>query len=638
MTDLAVDTVHLGMDYDVALENYLSEKPRFRETMKQFTLGKIEEVVHPRQQDVGLDLKRIRRHAREEDWESMEPKKKRERTPLSFFVTYQQTFGKKLWRVKPNPAYWSSKSKKKMKRDELSLPLYKRGSLGDSNSKSSRALRRGQEALEVWDREMGIEDDWEDLAKEIEKEKGQNRSASGSSGILPPHDQSTTPIRDPSPTPSSLTSLEDLPSTSPADSPDSSVHQVRSPFDRASSSHNASLERNASLPQEASPSSDSPPARNESPDRHPSPTPSSLTSLEDLPSPSGSSSRPIDSSGSDALPLDRHASPPRIHSPKSPLPTSNPSTESAAPPKAPAFAKVSVVGCDLGTTQYVAGVVIREDHVQFWKQGSTDQTKRSIVDTKVGQADGKLSEESHLAQILTGADSHLSLSQSSKSEINENDRIPGQALPPGGLPILFSRSNDLDPTPPSPSLPPPSLRRETSSSSASKPSDQHPSNSHAQPSSHRLLSPSPQPPPPTPAVAVPAPPVNDQNGTVFLSDLSQLPAILQHGALPRLDKVHAVRRVGNKGFRKRHEASGARKLVNKLFPKPEKKGDKELVLFFIGKNDMTSSGGIGIGKGKDGLQAIVDAMKAVPHLEVLVLMVEESYTSMFCVNPDCGFK
>jgi len=53
---------------------------------------------------------------------------------------------------------------------------------------------------------------------------------------------------------------------------------------------------------------------------------------------------------------------------------------------------------------------------------------------------------------------------------------------------------------------------------------------------------------------------------------------------------------------------------------------------------MTSSGGIGIGKGKDGLQAIVDAMKAVPHLEVLVLMVEESYTSMFCVNPDCGFK
>ena len=457
MTDLAVDTVHLGMDYDVALENYLSEKPRFRETMKQFTLGKIKEVVHPRQQDVGLDLKRICRYAREEDWESMEPKKKRERTPLSFFVTYQRAVGsKKLWRVKPNPAYWSSKSKKKMKRDELSLPLYKRGSLGDSNSKSSRALQRGQEALEVWDREMGIEDDWEDLAKEIEKEKGQNRSASGSSGILPPHDQSTTPIRDPSPTPSSLTSLEDLPSTSPADSPDSSVHQVRSPFDRASSSHNASLERTASLPQEASPSSDSPPARNESPDRHPSPTPSSLTSLEDLPSPSGSSSRPIDSSGSDALPLDRHASPPRIHSPKSPLPTSNPSTESAAPPKAPAFAKVSVVGCDLGTTQYVAGVVIREDHVQFWKQGSTDQNKRSIVDTKLGQADGKLSEESHLAQILTGADSHLSLSQSSELKLIKTIEyqvklfhlVAYQSSSPGAtisIPLLLHRVSLLPP-------------------------------------------------------------------------------------------------------------------------------------------------------------------------------------------------
>ncbi|GAA5842516.1 hypothetical protein JCM5353_004071 [Sporobolomyces roseus] len=616
--------VHLGMDHDVCLENYLSEKPRFREAMKQFTLEKIVEVVHPSQQDVGTDLKRIRRHAREEDLRKQG--KTRNRTPLAFFVAYQQTSGNKAWRVKPNPAYWSSKSRKKIKRDELALPLYKRGPLGDSNSKSSRALRRGQEALEVWDKEMGIKDDGRTWRKRLRWRK------------------SITLARHLSPASSSLTSLEDLPSTSPTDSPDSSHPQALPPFDGASSAHEHSLAHNTSPSQAPSASNDSPPERNEPRSRDHSPTPSStsssLTSLEDLPSPSESSSRPVDLSDSDSLPLNPHPSPSRKSSRDSPLHSSNPSTKPAAPPRSPSYAKVSVVGCDLGTRQYVAGVVIRENHVQFWKQGSTDQTKRAIVDSKVGQADGKLSEESHLAQILTGEVSHLSYKRF-EIETDENDRTTGQALPPGGLPILFSRNNDLDPAPRSLSPPPPSLDLELNSSSASKPCEQDPAPSHAPPPSQQPLTPSARSPsstPAVPAVAVAAPPVIDQNGTMFASDLSQLPAILQHGALPRLDKVHSVRRVDNKGFRKRHETSGARKLVNKLFPKPEKKGDKELVLFFVGKNDMTSSRGIGIGKGKLGLQAVIDAIEATPHLELCVLMVEESYTSMFCVNPDCGFN
>ncbi|GAA5905861.1 uncharacterized protein JCM6883_002477 [Sporobolomyces salmoneus] len=262
------------------------------------------------------------------------------------------------------------------------------------------------------------------------------------------------------------------------------------------------------------------------------------------------------------------------------------------PDKTETFAKVHFVPFDLGTKQYVAGVVPREDETISFKQGSTDQKKREREDSKVVEADRKHSEAAFISNILTG-DSRLA----------------------GGLATLFARNFSLDQTAPHPSSAPSVVATSSSINNSSAPA---PTSSAQQSASSSAAS---------------LPP---SSSLLFPSDLFRLPSDLQ-SILARRDIVHATRAIQNRSFRRRLEDSSARKLVNKLFPKLAG-NKKQLVVVVVGKTDMTSKGGVGIGKGKAGIEAFLNAIKSCSWLELELLMVDERNTSKFCVHPDCSFN
>lgn len=225
--------------------------------------------------------------------------------------------------------------------------------------------------------------------------------------------------------------------------------------------------------------------------------------------------------------------------------------------------------------------------------------------------------------------------------MTDHARLIGKPLPTGGAAILLSRNTNLDH----------GIRRHRSHSApprlgrtlSSPPQRQQvfslPLDSPVPPTAQLLAQRSrAKSNPPEPVAPPPPPPPPLRNSTIFRSDLSQLSANLQNGAIPRHDHVHMVRQVRNKRWRKRHESSGAQLLVNKMFPKPEKKGVKEKVVVFVGVNDRTKHGKIRNGTGTEGLNAFLNAIKAAPHLELIVLTIEERFTSMFCVDPNCSAK
>ncbi|GAA5928934.1 uncharacterized protein JCM15063_004012 [Sporobolomyces koalae] len=82
--------------------------------------------------------------------------------------------------------------------------------------------------------------------------------------------------------------------------------------------------------------------------------------------------------------------------------------------------RVYLTSFDLGTVQYVAGVVIGREETIFFKQGSTAQKKRKREDSKVVRADAELRESTKISQLLIGA-----------------------PLPAGGLNTLFAKSFSL---------------------------------------------------------------------------------------------------------------------------------------------------------------------------------------------------
>ncbi|GAA5925913.1 uncharacterized protein JCM15063_005159 [Sporobolomyces koalae] len=64
--------------------------------------------------------------------------------------------------------------------------------------------------------------------------------------------------------------------------------------------------------------------------------------------------------------------------------------------------RVYLTSFDLGTVQYVAGVVIGREDTIFFKQGSTTQKKREREDSKVVRAEAEFSESSQISRLLPG--------------------------------------------------------------------------------------------------------------------------------------------------------------------------------------------------------------------------------------------
>ena len=274
------------MDFKEGLSNYACDKPDLKEAVLKFQVDHLEERIYPRQQKIKVRLRRIKRHAANDKLTAANVSSGfyLTRRPLPFFRAVKTD---SEWKIVPNPDYWSSKCKKEVKRDEESKPLYKRGPLGDQDSKSSRALDEGRKALSEFDRQLGIEfeDEWEDEeeSEDEEMEDGENAK-----------------------------------------------------------------------------------------------------------------------------------DPPKVH----------------------------FCGIDTGTKQYVAVGKIEKGKVHFSKQGSTDQRRRAQADSRVARQDGKFSEETRLAKVLTGT--HSLFYSSRRERRTDHFRKIGEPLPPGGIAILLSRNTELD--------------------------------------------------------------------------------------------------------------------------------------------------------------------------------------------------
>lgn len=159
------------MNFKDGLSNYVSNKPDLKTAIINLKVDHLEERIYPSQQKIKVRLPHIKRHAANDNLTSSNVSSSfyLTRRPLPFFERVKID---NKWKIVPNPNYWSSKSNKPVKRDEESLPLYKRGPLGDEGSKSNRALEEGRKALNEFDRQLGIEfdDEWEDVTVSEDQE------------------------------------------------------------------------------------------------------------------------------------------------------------------------------------------------------------------------------------------------------------------------------------------------------------------------------------------------------------------------------------------------------------------------------------------------------------------------------------